>query len=66
MTEYRIPFQCKKCNHEWDEVVTLPMPVEAFLARGKGWRVCPNCTSKKVYMLLREPNPFYVPDDERS
>ena len=59
-TAHRIPFRCAKCSHEWEEEVTLPMQVDGFLARGKGWCVCPRCGGKrKVYMLLREPNPFY-------
>ena len=64
-TPYRIPFRCESgagegvCGHEWEEEIFLPMQVDAFLARSRGWSVCPRCGGKKVYMLMKEPNPFY-------
>lgn len=57
-TAHRIPFRCE-CGHEWEEEVYLPMQVDAFLARARGWSVCPRCGGKKVSMLMKEPNPFY-------
>jgi predicted nucleic-acid-binding Zn-ribbon protein len=44
--------QCPKCQHEWLEKAELPMLVDAWLARAKGWEVCPNCGNKKNTLML--------------
>lgn len=50
--------ECGECGHQWVENVVLPMRAEAFIARMKGWSVCPNCAngdkkrSKKSIFLL--------------
>jgi len=53
--------ECGKCGHQWVETTILPMRVEAFLARTKGWGVCPNCANSDtkrskyhVYLLTGE------------
>lgn len=45
--EAKVILECGRCQHQWVEMVVLPMRVEAFLARTKGWLVCPNCANKQ-------------------
>ena len=49
--------ECGKCKHQWVETTLLPMRVEAFLARAKGWQCCPNCANKRkgtIFLLFGE------------
>ena len=48
----RIILECPKCGHRWLEKVQLPMRVEAFVARAKGFGVCPSCANKKGTVML--------------
>ena len=36
------------CGHQWIERVNLPMQINAFLSRAKGWLVCPSCGAKST------------------
>lgn len=47
-----VELKCKKCQHQFTEYVDLPMRVEAFLARAKGWLVCPNCAANGSNILM--------------
>jgi hypothetical protein len=44
--------ECPKCHLKWMERTQLPMSVEAFLARAKGFNICPLCGHKGALMLL--------------
>lgn len=44
-TPVPVNLSCRKCRHEWQERVELPMDVGAFLARARAWGKCPNCGS---------------------
>lgn len=43
--EVQTILECGKCGHQWVETTLLPMRAEAFLARAKGWLVCPSCAN---------------------
>lgn len=47
-----VELKCKKCQHQFTEYVDLPMRVEAFLARAKGWGVCPQCGATGSNILM--------------
>lgn len=44
--------ECSKCQHQWVEHIELPMEVGAFVARAKGFCVCPACGVDKGVMML--------------
>jgi hypothetical protein len=50
---------CEKCGHLWWEKVDLPMRLEAFALRLKGFGICPECAykprrgAKKTILLLQ-------------
>jgi ssDNA-binding Zn-finger/Zn-ribbon topoisomerase 1 len=44
--------QCPKCNHEWMEKMSLPQPLDRFVALMKAWEICPKCGNKKGIMML--------------
>lgn len=50
-TEKRLPMKCEDCSHEWEEVFSLPMIVDAFVARLRG-TLCPKCGSKEASIVL--------------
>ena len=47
----RMILECP-CGHRWLEKVKLPMRVDAFIARARGFRVCPVCGNNKKIMML--------------
>lgn len=48
----RMILECPKCKHRWLETVNLPMEVGAFIARARGFKVCPQCGNKKGTLML--------------
>jgi len=54
-----VKLQCRQCGYKFSEWIELPMRAQAFIARGKGWNVCPECGSKKIDMV---GGAFMVPD----
>lgn len=44
--------ECPKCKLKWMEKAQLPMSVEAFLARAKGYGVCPVCGTSNGTLML--------------
>ncbi len=48
----RMILKCPKCGHQWLEKVNLPMDIGAFIARAKGFEVCPQCGNKKGALML--------------
>lgn len=49
-----LPLRCEECNHEWVEIIILPMVVKSFVARLQG-TLCPHCGSNKVDIILKRP-----------
>lgn len=45
---------CRECGHLWGEQMKLPMEAHAFVARLKGWAVCPSCGGGKTDLLFGE------------
>lgn len=43
-----------KCGYQWEEKLKLPMRMEAFVSRLKGWMSCPVCNGKKILLLTGE------------
>ena len=41
--EARLPFLCPVCGHRWEEVLSLPMEMTAYLARIGASTICPEC-----------------------
>jgi len=58
-----VEFKCKKCQHQFTEYINLPMRVEAFLSRLKGWEVCPNCGANGSNILMTG-GVFFTQDKE--
>jgi hypothetical protein len=44
--------ECPKCHLKWMERTQLPMSIEAFIARAKGFNVCPVCGNSKGTMMM--------------
>lgn len=54
-----VKLRCRDCGYEFSEWIELPMRAEAFIARGKGWNVCPRCGEHHIDMI---GGVFMVPD----
>lgn len=44
--------ECPQCHLKWMERAQLPMSVEAFLARAKGYGICPVCGKNHGTLML--------------
>lgn len=44
--------ECPGCELKWMEKAQLPMLVEAFLARAKGYGICPVCGKNNGTLML--------------
>lgn len=46
--------ECPTCKLKWMEKTQLSISVEAFLARAKGYRICPVCGKDNGTLMLTE------------
>lgn len=46
--------ECPKCKLRWMERIQLPISVEAFLSRAKGYGICPVCGKDNGTLMLTE------------
>ena len=50
-------YQCKKCNHIWEE--SFQYIQEHIKAKEKGSIVCPECGSADVFHIISAPQAIY-------
>lgn len=63
MSKGIIGLHCKKCEHEWQETIELPMRAEAYIARLRGWATCPGCGQHQGrHITMGE----FIPEDKEK